>query len=929
MLIGRTRELDALKRGLDEVRATGGQAWVLTGEPGIGKSTLLAAIRGLAAERGFAVAATVAWEGAWSPPYAPWGAILEQLGQPPISPPDPGLDPAGYHDVVRRHLLASIRVAASERPVAITADDVQWMDPASRDVLAHAVATLGPEPVLLLGAWRTPVPAPDQEVAAFVAGLFREPTVHHLDLAGLDEPAVAEIARQLGWTAPAEAVRAVTSRTNGNPFFVTELARLKAAEGDASGAAIPPSVQQVVRARLAALPASTSELLGVAAILDRGFDFALLSGMTDLREDALLDALDDALERDFLRPTGERPEHYDFTHQIVRETIAAGWSPSRRVRLHRRAAESLERLYAGRTAEVAGDLAQQYFASRSLAGAERGIPHALASADRARQSLDLGQAVDFIEIAQALAITEPAKVRGEIAVRRALALADALRVEDALGAAMDAVDLLVEAEVAPEVLAHACWQLAHTLNAVGANPAGRKRLQAIGLQALGDRRDLHWARLRLLEDAIAVVPNDVLYAARWLGYDPEAQRMARASGHEDDQVQTIESFDPRNRFQTRELVDLARGWRQPRSILRGLTAAANDLTYRHGEFRQAMRLWHEILDLARETGATPWEANALNQVTLLHVTLGEFEAAVTSKYRADEVNARLGPANDAEALLMERDFALTHYLDGDWAGQAEYWLEFTGSPPQGLETRLAAPLYAAMAASASAAAGVDAVRALRLVDALCRVATHPGIQQLNGVVAWAGDAVSRLGAKDRAVAIDRLAAALIEAGVGDYPQTSLHLTRARMLTLLGDPQAHRLFEQAREVTGAQGQEPLQGIACYEQALAPVTPLDGRKRLLRQAISIFDRLQMTTWHERATAAATDAPESHPDLAGVSRRELEVIRLVAQGYSDRRVADTLFISERTVNAHVRNVLRKTDTPNRTGLSAWARARGILDE
>ena len=350
MLIGRTQERDTLGHSLDDVPATGGQAWILTGEPGIGKSTLLAAIRDIAGQRGFAVASTVAWKADWSPPYAPWAAILEQLGQPAIPPPDrdtPDLAPADYHDQVRRHVLAAIRSAAAHQPVLISADDLQWMDPLARDVLAHGVAGLGPQPVLVLGAWRTPVPARDQEFSAFVAGLYREPGVRHLDLAGIDDAGVAEIARQLGWEASPDAIRTVAARTNGNPFFITELARLRAAQAGDADPGIPVSVQQVVRARIAALPDSTREMLGVAAILAHGFDFALLHGMTDLGEDALLDAIDDALERDFLRPTESRPEHYDFTHQIVRETIAAGWSPSRRVRLHRRAAETLEQVLRG------------------------------------------------------------------------------------------------------------------------------------------------------------------------------------------------------------------------------------------------------------------------------------------------------------------------------------------------------------------------------------------------------------------------------------------------------------------------------------------------------------------------------------------------------------------------------------------------------
>jgi DNA-binding NarL/FixJ family response regulator len=415
--------------------------------------------------------------------------------------------------------------------------------------------------------------------------------------------------------------------------------------------------------------------------------------------------------------------------------------------------------------------------------------------------------------------------------------------------------------------------------------------------------------------------------ARWIGYDPAARRIALQGGREEDQVQTIESFDPRTPNETRNLIALARSWRNPRATLRGLTVAANDLTYRHGEFRQAMRLWNEILDIARRIGTVPWQANALNQITLLHVTLGEFEQAVTSKRLADDVNAQLGPASDAEALQMERDFALTHYLDGDWPGLAEYWLAFAGEPPHGLEAQLATPLYAAMAASAAAVAGVGKARALQIVDALADIVTYPGIQQVNGVVAWAADAVARLGAADRAETFERLAAAIVTSGMSDYPQTSLHLTRARMLALVGDPQAQQMFDTARRTLAAQGQVPLLGIASYEQAVASGATATTRRSRLDEAIGIFGKLGMTTWHDRAvTASAIPAPAS-PDIAGVSPRELEVLNLVARGYSDRQVSDELFISERTVNAHVRSLLQKTGAGNRTGLSNWAHSRGIL--
>ncbi|MDQ3654088.1 MAG: DUF2791 family P-loop domain-containing protein, partial [Chloroflexota bacterium] len=864
MLVGRTHELDVLIRCLDEIGATGASTVLVTGEPGIGKTSLLATLRDAATRRGLAIASDVSNEPIRRPPGASWSSILEHLDLAPVptSPTgDPGISPDEHRFQVSRSIVRSIRDGASSRPIVITLDDIQWMDQLSREVLAHLTAGLGSAPVLLVAAWRTPVSDRDPDFSTFVANLRRDPATRWLDVSGLDEPDVAALVTQLGQAASPTAIRRLTAETNGNPFFVSEIVRLTLDRGalgvdpglEGVDRGIPPSIRDVVRLRFARLPERTRQVLGVAAILTHGFDFEILRELAGLDENDLLDAIDDALDSDFLRPTDRRPEHYDFTHGIVREAIAAGWSSSRRARLHRRAAETLERHFAGRHEAVAGELARHYFASRSIEGANRGIVHAIASADQASRTFDFAQAADLLTIASELAITEPLAVRADIEWRRALALAESLRIGDAVAAAERTIEMLRDADTSPEMVAHACWRMAHALNAVGADEAIRRRLQRVGLRALGDRRDIHWARLRLLSDPIEPVPNDVLFVARWAGYDAEAQRIARQSDHDEDVAQTIQSFDPRNPYQTRNLIVHARAWQQPRATLRGLTAAANDLTYRHGEFRQAMRLWHEVLTTARRIGTIPWQANALNQITLLHVTLGEFDLAVASKRMADEVNAELGPASDAEALLMERDFALTHYLDGDWPGQASYWLRFVGDPPHGLEAQLAVPLYAAMAAASASRAGIVGAHSLRLVDELADIVAFPGIQQVNGVVAWAADAVTQLGASDRAATFDRLAADIIASGVRDYPQTSLALTRARMLTLLDDPLAQRMFDGARETLAAQGQVPLLGIACYEQAIAPTTSITRRKPLLRLAIGLFESLGMTTWHERAMAA----------------------------------------------------------------------------
>jgi DNA-binding CsgD family transcriptional regulator len=443
---------------------------------------------------------------------------------------------------------------------------------------------------------------------------------------------------------------------------------------------------------------------------------------------------------------------------------------------------------------------------------------------------------------------------------------------------------------------------------------------------LGDRRDLPWARLRLLGEPLATVPHSTLHVAKWEGFDPAARAIVLQRGTEEDQAQSFESFDVRTSAETRQLIARARGWRHARATLRGLTVAANDLTYRQGQFRPALGIWREMLDLAERVGAVGWQGNALNQITLLQIALGDFPAATATKHRADDVNGMLGEASDADALQMERDFALTCYLDGDWPGVARFWLEFAAEPPLGLEAQLAVPFYAVVAAVAAAHTRTGHDQARQLLDAAASVATIDGVLLANGIAGWGGEAVHLLGDRGRAATFEALARGLMEQGVGDYPQTSLALTRARMMALQGKAETRAWYDRAVVSLTESGQRPLAGIALLERALLPGTAATIRARDLDQAGEIFADLGMTTWRERVIAAGVGPSEV--DLGGLSKREIEVLGLVAQGYSDKRVADTLFISQRTVNAHMRNMLTKTDSANRTELASWAQRIGILE-
>src|SRR5262249_35685521 len=155
-----------------------------------------------------------------------------------------------------------------------------------------------------------------------------------------------------------------------------------------------------------------------------------------------------------------------------------------------------------------------------------------------------------------------------------------------------------------------------------------------GLALAGDRRDRTRARLVFLIDPIEPISRDLVRAGRWLGYDREAVAVARATGDEDDYARSYESWDPRTRAETDELVSRARGWQRPSAIMYALTVAANDYQYRHGAFRDAIALWQELIGLSERYGAISWQQQATSQITGLLVAFGRFEEAREMQRRA-------------------------------------------------------------------------------------------------------------------------------------------------------------------------------------------------------------------------------------------------------------------------------------------------------
>ncbi|HZQ86356.1 MAG TPA: AAA family ATPase [Acidimicrobiales bacterium] len=373
-LVGREAQLATLAAMVADARAGRGRAVLILGEAGIGKTRLADAAAELAADAGM----DVSWgrnPDSEAPAYWPW---TQALGAE-----FPGEGGGGRHELFAATVEALQRAGAA-RPLALIFDDVHWADAASVALLQFVVSAVPGLRVLLVMTARDD---PSEGEAVVSAGLTAlPPTVVRLQVPGLDAASTAEVVRGLvGDGVPDDLTAEVFARTGGNPFFVTEVARLHAARGERAGIEVPRGVQQVLSRRIARLSQPASELLGVAALLGEP-RVAVLAAVTGQSDDKVLTLLDEAVQA---RLVTKVDAGFVFAHALVRDTLAGDLSPAITARVHRELAEALP-------TEQAADIAMHWIRAGDPARAAR---PALEAARQAAAAMGYEQAVRYFRIA--------------------------------------------------------------------------------------------------------------------------------------------------------------------------------------------------------------------------------------------------------------------------------------------------------------------------------------------------------------------------------------------------------------------------------------------------------------------------------------------------------------------------------------------------
>jgi DNA-binding SARP family transcriptional activator/tetratricopeptide (TPR) repeat protein len=467
--VGRAKEREQVLEVFTGAAADRGKIVVIEGEAGIGKTRLAEAKAEHAAAMGMAVAWTVCLDEIGAPPLWPWLQIREQIidGSPIADHRDRVLTPGSdnesglFRELVR--VVDDLVAASQRRPLVAIIDDMQWADQASLQLLRLLSGRLADAPIVVIATVRRPDASTNRLLDATLADLVRSP--HHLRirLAGLTPQESADLVATIAGGPRAQLTDTLHQRTRGNPFFLSETAKLLAAEAvdsaDLSAAPVadlvPDTVREVVERRVHRLPDDTQTMLRLTAMAGSGIELAVLQHATGLDAEQAIALLEPAVQAGLLVELDDAIG-WRFDHALAQDAVRATIARTTRARLHATLATSIEHVHTNDLDAHLDELAHHSHEGAPVAGKASALAWSLAAASAAhrrhgydRAAFHWGRALDLSDPADSsdrfellLSLAEDLRLMGDpeaARVRLEQAIALARRIGDDERAARAAV----------------------------------------------------------------------------------------------------------------------------------------------------------------------------------------------------------------------------------------------------------------------------------------------------------------------------------------------------------------------------------------------------------------------------------------------------------------------------------------------------------
>jgi DNA-binding winged helix-turn-helix (wHTH) protein/predicted ATPase len=460
-LVGRAAEMQELARCFDQARSGRRQVVFVTGEPGIGKSSLADSFveqlqTGL--EVRIAEGQCIDQHGVGEP-YLPLLEALTRLaGRPHGSsvkrilsaqapswlaqmpslcthPERSALEARGQatRERMMRELTLALEEIASDAPLLLKLEDIHWSDVSTVDWIAHIARRSEPARLMLLASFRPgDAAAAKVGIGALVAelalhGLCREIALKPLNLQAIEGYLTARLGHENGGAQSREFAPLVLDRTGGNPLFMTSIVNQLVERGPTLGTilSIPNDVRRFIDRQIDDLNESDRRLLSAASVIGRGFATASLAAALEMSiEQVEIGCARLARQGVFIVksgsttwPDGTLAELYFFRHDLYRELLYERLPPTGRALSHARVGDRLEHAWTGRLDAIAAELAEHFERGRELT---RAIPHHKRAAAKALRRSANQEAVDHFQRAlEALGQLgdEPERTRTEVELR--------------------------------------------------------------------------------------------------------------------------------------------------------------------------------------------------------------------------------------------------------------------------------------------------------------------------------------------------------------------------------------------------------------------------------------------------------------------------------------------------------------------------------